>query len=739
MVRTAALSLLAATVIAADWLRLERGPHTSGRLVVLVLLAVTPALGPRRLRWFGLIVAMVAALAVAFSLSPRMLWPDGSDFFGTFASRFGGGFEDFYQYRLPIEPAFHARMHMLLLLAVFGFCALTAIAIASRRAVAAVCCFVVAAGWPATLLGGGSPLVRGAVILVVALALLAGLTDRAGAFAVPAVAFAVVCALAVSSSPAVAKSALVDWQHWNPYARTPKSVSVAYVWNSSYTGLHFPAKRTTVLTVTAPRTIGTYWRATVLDEFAHDRWVEHVWRESPRASHVLAPAAARNPSAAVRQEVEVGALRDRHLIGASVPVAYDVAAPAAYAGQGVALARPQLQRGERYLVWSFAPEPTPQALVRSPARYPAALTRPGRELELAPGLNAPPFGAPGRDAFLARRLVGPLAPYRRLLAVANRVAGATHSPYAAVLALERWFRTTGGFTYSATPPQTPRVPPLVAFVLETKTGYCQHFAGAMALMARLLGIPARVAAGFVSGRYADGRWTISDHDAHTWVEVWFRGYGWLPFDPTPGRGQLAASYTDASPRFDAAAAAKLLAGIVRGGEAFNAPVGGGGPEARLPVQGRATAALGALAAPKPAGRHHNLVELVALLVLAVVAAIGGAKAVRRRTRYLTRDPRKIARACARELADFLADQRIEVSEGSTVREVGDELDRRLAVGAASFAEAVEGARFGPPHAAAGAADAARTELARLKARLRRRLGARDRVRGALSLRSLGFS
>src|SRR5919201_294301 len=207
MVRTAALSLLAATVIAADWLRLERGPHTSGRLVVLVLLAVTPALGRRRLRWFGLIVAMVAALAVAFSLSPRMLWPDGSDFFGTFASRFGGGFEDFYQYRLPIEPAFHARMHMLLLLAVFGFCALTAIAIASRRAVAAVCCFVVAAGWPATLLGGGSPLVRGAVILVVALALLAGLTDRAGAFAVPAVRFPGGCAVAVASSPAPPKSA----------------------------------------------------------------------------------------------------------------------------------------------------------------------------------------------------------------------------------------------------------------------------------------------------------------------------------------------------------------------------------------------------------------------------------------------------------------------------------------------------------------------------------------------------
>ena len=332
-----------------------------------------------------------------------------------------------------------------------------------------------------------------------------------------------------------------------------------------------------------------------------------------------------------------------------------------------------------------------------------------------------------------------MAPYRTLLTLAERVAGDTQSPYAAVVALERWFRTTGGFTYSEQPPQTPGVPPLVAFALETRTGYCQHYAGAMALMVRLLGIPARVAAGFVNGRYANGRWTITDHDAHTWVEVWFRGYGWLPFDPTPGRGQLAASYSDASPRFDAAAAAKLLAGVVRGGEVFNAPAGGGGPEARLPGQRPGTASLGALTAPEPAGRGHGLVRLLALLAIGLIAAIEATKFVRRRSRYATRDPRRIAGACARELSDFLADQRISVARGSTVRELGEQLDRRFAVDARSFATAVEAARFGPPAGAATAAVAARQELARLKGRLRRRLGTLDRVRGALSLRSLGFS
>jgi transglutaminase-like putative cysteine protease len=727
-------------VIAADWIRLERPPHADGRIVLLVVIAVLPALvRRRRLRLPSLAFATLAGMAIAFSLSPRGLWPDGGDFFGTFARRFGSGFVDFYQYHLPIVPAQHVRMHMLLLAAIFGFTVLTSLAIASRRAVFAVMCFLVAAGWPATLLAGGHTLLRGAIILAAALVLLAGLTERTAAVAVPAVGVVVVCALALASSPAIAKGALLDWQHWNPYVRQPKAVSVSYVWNSSYAGIHFPARPTTVLTITAPSLIGTYWRATVLDRFVHDRWVEDLWHESRRESRVLSPVAARKQSPPIAQQVVVGALRDRHLVGASVPVGFEVNAAASYAGQGVAFTAGDLQRGERYLVWSVAPEPTVAELVHSPPSYPAALTRSGRELELSPSVNAPVFGTPGRDTVLAQRLVGPLQPYRQLLALAERVAGATRSPYAAVVALERWLRTTGGFAYSEQPPQLPGVPPLVGFALDTRSGYCQHFAGAMALMVRLLGIPARVAAGFVNGRYADSRWTITDRDAHTWVEVWFRGYGWLPFDPTPGRGQLAGSYSDASPRFDAAAAAKLLAGVVRGGEVFNAPAGGGGPEARLPAQLPATAGLGPLTAPETSARHYSLLRLLALLALAVVGAIAATKFVRRRSRYITRDPRKLAAACARDLADFLADQRFGLAPASTIRELGGELAERFAVDAVPFASAVEAARFGRPGGAGAAAAAARNELGRVKRQLRRRLSVFERVRGSLSLRSLGFS
>ena len=133
-----------------------------------------------------------------------------------------------------------------------------------------------------------------------------------------------------------------------------------------------------------------------------------------------------------------------------------------------------------------------------------------------------------------------LQPFARLQALAEHVAGGARSPYAAAVALEQWFRFGGGFVYDQHPPKPPLgVAPLEDFVAHTRRGYCQHFAGAMALMLRYLGIPSRVAVGFASGNYQHGEWVVSDRNAHMWVEVWFHGWGWIPFDPTPSRGGLA--------------------------------------------------------------------------------------------------------------------------------------------------------------------------------------------------------
>jgi hypothetical protein len=232
---------------------------------------------------------------------------------------------------------------------------------------------------------------------------------------------------------------------------------------------------------------------------------------------------------------------------------------------------------------------------------------------------------------------------------------------------------------------------------------------------------------------------ITDHDAHAWVEVWFRGYGWLPFDPTPGRGRLSAPYSSASARFDAAAEARLLAGVVRGGEVFGG-VGSTVDSVRRPnVRSAADVGVRGLVPATPSSHHHSLVRFLLLLALGLVAAISLLKFARRRLRYLTRNPRRVAAACARELSEFLLDQRFLVRPGASFGELERAIDDRLAVDATSFTRAADAARFGPPATAHAAASQARRELRELKRRLRRQLFVLDRARGLVSLRSFGFS
>src|SRR5690606_40395181 len=76
---------------------------------------------------------------------------------------------------------------------------------------------------------------------------------------------------------------------------------------------------------------------------------------------------------------------------------------------------------------------------------------------------------------------------------------------------------------------------LVAFLDESgRVGYCEQFAASMAVMARTLGIPSRVAVGFLQPRkVSDDFWEFSAHDLHAWPELFFAGSGWVRFEPTP--------------------------------------------------------------------------------------------------------------------------------------------------------------------------------------------------------------
>ena len=760
-VRPALLALVPALVIAESWLRLEEPRRDGGRVLVLVLLAALPALAVRNRERIALVaLALVAAAAVAVRTSPldARPWDEKHDFFGPFADRLWSGFLEFYDVRLPFDPFLHANMHALLLAAGFAFAAGVGVACGAGRPFSAVVALVVGAGWPATLLPGEHGLALGAVILASALLLLAGMRPgarHAVGRAVVAGAALIVVGLAASTQPAVAKGGFLAWETWDPYTKPDAPVSLRYVWDSTYGGIDFPDKRTTVLKVKAPGR-SVYWRATTLNEVVGGRWVEDHTKTTPAlfaarndvvSGDPLAPSRALDSERWWKAEVEVEALADEHVVAPSIPVAYGTDIGRLwYAQDGTALIRGGLARGKKYDVWAYSPSPTPAALARSQPVYPQEALE---FLEIGPGDIVPSFAAPERAQAMERKFrlaSGFFADYRPLYNQARRVVGDAASPYGAAVALETWFRRTGGFRYDQKPPRTFGVPALVDFVTNTKRGYCQHYAGAMALMLRFLGIPARVAAGFTSGKYdkENGTWTVTDHQAHTWVEVWFAGYGWLPFDPTPGRGTLSASYTSSSPRFDATAAAALVAGAaaalldqfdIHQNRSFGEKGGGSGFLTTDPRRGRPVPV-----SPGTSGhRGGSLAKLLALALAAALLAISAAKTVRRRSRYLVRDPRRVAAACRRELVDFLADQGVRIGTSAGPADLAASLRERFEVDGDAFARALAAARYGPPEQARAGAARSREELRTVEAQIRSRIGTPRRLRGLVSLRSLGFA
>ena len=127
------------------------------------------------------------------------------------------------------------------------------------------------------------------------------------------------------------------------------------------------------------------------------------------------------------------------------------------------------------------------------------------------------------------------------------------SPYDQALALQRFF-TGGDFVYSEDAPvdlgYDGTGADIVAVFLEARAGYCVHYAAAMTLMARTLGIPARIAVGFLPGsRDPDvpSEYIVSTDDLHAWPELHFDGVGWVRFEPTPSRGAVPAYAADDVP------------------------------------------------------------------------------------------------------------------------------------------------------------------------------------------------
>jgi transglutaminase-like putative cysteine protease len=254
-----------------------------------------------------------------------------------------------------------------------------------------------------------------------------------------------------------------------------------------------------------------------------------------------------------------------------------------------------------------------------------------------------------------------------------------------------------GFSYNENTPVHQY--PLEAFLFTDKYGYCQQFAGAMALLLRMGGVPARVGVGFTTGSYntSGHDYVVGDIDAHAWVEAWFPHYGWVRFDPTPAVAPA------------------------RGGKlpiVSNAPSLKPGAQGTPSVRGLGSGPTAAATAANSHGGTSPLVWIVPLALLAAVAVL--LLAVTRTTGEASADE------MLAELERALTRSGRTISTGVTLAE----LERRFRTSpeAAAYIRAIRMARF------AGDDRAPTTDQRRaLRAQLRAGLGMGGLLRGLWAL------
>jgi transglutaminase-like putative cysteine protease len=707
----------AVAVVVYAWSLLEL-PVSPGAFVAAAALALVPALlADWRWRAVAALATSATVLAVAFET-----WPQRG-FRGAWS-----GLRDAPAVQAPFDPSDVVALHGVVVVTAFAFALVAALGAASRRPWIVVAAVAAGVGFPAVLLEDGHAFLLGTLALGsslwASLVLRTSGVRRAAAGLGLGLAL-VACSAGVALAGVAPGGGRVDWRGWDPFASNGSS-DVRFLWDASYSGIDFPIRPTVMLRIRAPAH-NQYWRISTLETFTDDRWIEHLF-PNPRAgtrerlpSSPLAPRRDARPGSWLRQQVTVAGLDDNRIPAATEParIAGGALGRIEVMQGGVMLARRPLRRGETYSVWSHAPRPIPRQLAAAPARYPSEAER---YVQVESALF-PWYGAAGRvaqvDRIFRQEHNLALRPYRPLWEEARRLTAHARSPYEATLVLERWFRERGGFRYDEHPPQSLSGPPLVNFVEVTRAGYCQHYAGAMALMLRTLGIPARVAVGFTAGTWKGGVWTVTDQQAHAWVEAWFAGYGWLPFDPTPGRGTLSAVYTLAS---DSADAVRAL-GTGRFLDFTPQPATPG-----------AAAADPAARAPAATGVPWWLVAVL-VAPLALIVGIVGAKRARRLRRLRDGDARRLAAGVRAELVDALVDRGVALERDATPTELRETAERVFRLPARSLTDAIAEARYGPEPRARGAAERARDELRKILAAATSSETPRRRVLATLSLRS----
>ena len=252
-----------------------------------------------------------------------------------------------------------------------------------------------------------------------------------------------------------------------------------------------------------------YWRITALDRFDGKIW-SSVGTYKPAGGPLPTGVRSRAPSDAITQRYTIAGLSSIWLPAAFRPARLDGIKHVRYDAESASLLTDaDTSNGLVYRVESAHPQPTAAELARAGNVVPASVQE--RYLALPNGFPA------------------------AVTRLAAQVTASSSTPYAKARALQDYLHNN--FTYDLRVPAGHDDRALERFLFTVKRGYCEQFAGAYAAMARAVGLPARVAVGFTPGEQtANGSYRVVNRDAHAWPEVYLSGYGWVAFEPTPGRG-----------------------------------------------------------------------------------------------------------------------------------------------------------------------------------------------------------
>jgi hypothetical protein len=252
---------------------------------------------------------------------------------------------------------------------------------------------------------------------------------------------------------------------------------------------------------------------------------------------------------------------------------------------------------------------------------------------------------------------------REITDLAERWTRNDRSAFDRVMSIQRHLTDPAVYSYDQTVRYPSTMQGLADFLTKRQSGFCQQFASAMAVMLRSLGIPARVAMGYGAGNLVgDNTWGVMTTDLHAWVEVPFQGYGWLPFEPTPGKSNpVMTTYMTSSSSSDGCR--ESTGNCSTGGTTGNHKGSGKDPT----VQGREGAAgnfnnrpISPGTASSAPGRRVPSGEVLSWLVVAGVLVLAGIPFVRwfRRRRKLhnaAREPRALILATYDVFSERAAD------------------------------------------------------------------------------------